>query len=345
MLYQTKNPHGGGTECIRLDVSVNVNPFGTPKEVLDAVARTMTTLYQYPDPCCRKLICAISDFEQLPQEMFLCGNGAAELIYSFCAAERPASALEVAPTFSEYSAALRKTGCKIERYVLRQDNGFEIGYDFLEYLKKSKPNIVFLCNPNNPTGRVIDYPLLCEILTFCNAEKIRLFLDECFLDFTESGISMKQLVCQNPRLFILKAFTKNFGMAGLRLGYGICSDTVLLKKMSDTVQPWNVSSLAQSAGIAALQTDEFLARTRSLIRKERPWLKRELERCGFWVCPSDANYLLFHANTGLDDKLKQRGILIRNCNNFTGLSDGWYRVAIRLHSENKYFIEIIRDVL
>lgn len=346
MLYRTKNPHGGDVyeQKIRLDYSANTNPYGTPQGVVDAMKKTMSELHHYPDPYCRELVQAIAEFEDLPREYILCGNGAAELIYAYCDAVKPRSALELAPTFSEYALGLERIGCRVEHYLLNQENNFDPGEEFLERLEKQKPEAVFLCNPNNPTGRLIPLQLLEKTVEFCTQNDIRLFLDECFLDLSDDGISMKGHLKDHPNLFILKAFTKSYGMAGVRLGYGLCADGDLLTRMSMAVQPWNVSSLAQAAGVAALKETLFLQKTKTLILEERQWLKTELESLGFWVCPSTANYLLFHGVKDLRAALREYGIAIRNCDNYQGLAPGWYRIAVRRHEENKQLIDAIRQV-
>ena len=103
MLYQTQNPHGGDIygRPVRLDFSANTNPYGTPLGVLEAVSSALPMMHRYPDPYCRTLIRAISEFENVPPEFILCGSGAAELIYSYGEALRPKTAVELAPTFSE----------------------------------------------------------------------------------------------------------------------------------------------------------------------------------------------------------------------------------------------------
>lgn len=347
MLYQTKNPHGGDiyAEPITLDFSANTNPFGTPQGIIDAVSESLTNMHRYPDPYCRKLVQAIYEFEQVPKSYILCGNGAAELIYAYCEAVKPKRAVELAPTFSEYALGLQRVGCQVERYFLQQDSGFELGEDFLDFLHAHKPGAVFLCNPNNPTGKTIEPALLDKILDLCREKNIHLFVDECFLDLTDQGESLKGYLASNPQLFILKAFTKSYGMAGIRLGYCMSSDTELLSRMSAAVQPWNVSSLAQAAGAAALQEQEFLQNTKNLIQQERPWLKSQLERLGFWVCPSQVNFLLFHGPEHLHQALKQKGIAIRNCDNYYGLTGGWYRIAVRLHHENEALIHAISQIV
>lgn len=345
MLYQTKNPHGGDIYAgeTRLDFSANTNPFGTPQGVIHALQAALPQMHRYPDPYCRELTQAISDFEGVPKEQILCGNGAAELIYAYCEAVRPKSAVELAPTFSEYALALERVGCRVERYELHPEQEFELGEDFLAFLARTRPEAVFLCNPNNPTGKVIAPPLLQKILALSAEKGFSLFVDECFLDLSDSGESLKPFLRENPRLFLLKAFTKSYGMAGVRLGYCMSGNSGLLTEMSHMVQPWNVSSLAQAAGVAALKEQDFLRKTRACIARERPWLQAQLEDLGFWVCPSHANFLLFQGDAGLPEKLRKKGIAIRNCDNYHGLGPGWYRVAVRLHGENEELIRAMKE--
>lgn len=347
MLYQTPNPHGGDIyqEEITLDYSANTNPFGTPQGVLDAICQALPQVHHYPDPYCRKLVRAIADFEALPQSDILCGNGAAELIYAYCEAVRPRKAVELAPTFSEYSLGLQRVGCPVQRYFLTRENSFSLDARFLAFLKDEKPDAVFLCNPNNPTGKSIPVPLLEEILRLCKRENIRLFLDECFADLSDECFSLKGALRENPNLFLLKAFTKSYGMAGVRLGYGLSADRELLAGMSGATQPWNVSALAQAAGVAALREEQFLKDTRVLVQRERAWLKAELEDLGFWVCPSGVNFLLFQGPVGLREALQKRHIAIRDCANYHGLTEGWYRIAVRLHTENEQLIAAMKLVL
>ena len=234
-------------------------------------------------------------------------------------------------------------GCRVERYFLHQAQNFDLDDRFLSFLEEKKPEVVFLCNPNNPTGRLLPLPLLEQILQVCAAWGARVFLDECFLDLTEDGISARSLLAAHPALLILKAFTKSYGMAGIRLGYCLCADNALLHDMAATSPPWNVSSPAQSAGVAALAERDFLQRTLSLVRTERRWLTDNLTALGFWVCPSHANYLLFRGPLGLREGLLQQGIAIRGCGNYNGLDDGWYRIAVRPHGENEALITAIRQ--
>ena len=347
MLYQTKNPHGGdiydGT--VTLDFSANTNPYGTPQAILDAVTEALPRMHRDPDPYCRELVAKIADFEALPREYILCGNGAADLIYAYCAALRPEKAAQLAPTFSEYGLGLERVGCTdLVSYFLREETGFALEEGILPWLEAEKPRVLFLCNPNNPTGLPIAPALLEQILEKTREMHIRLFVDECFLDLTDGGRSLKGFLEDNPHLFLLKAFTKSYGMAGIRLGYCLSADRALLTDMSRCSQPWNVSGLAQAAGIAALDQGAFLEKTRALVRQERAWLTGQLRELGFWVGESRTNYLLFRAPEGLHERLKARGISIRNCDNYPGLGRGWYRIAVRLPQENQRLMAAIREI-
>lgn len=346
MLYQTKNPHGGDIYGgdIQLDFSANINPLGTPPGVLAAMEQAISQVCRYPDPYCRELVGAIAAFEGVSREHILCGNGAAELIYAYCAAFRPQRAVLLAPTFSEYALGLEQTGCQVSSYPMRQENDFDLDRGFLPYLEGQRPDVVFLCSPNNPTGRLIPPALLEEILTLCRKQGTRLFLDECFLDLTECGVSMKGLLSDHKELFILKAFTKSYGMAGVRLGYCLCADGALLSRMAAITQPWNVSVLAQAAGVAALREQAFMDRSRALIAGERRWLREQLEALRLWVCPGQANYLLLRGPEGLCPALRGLGIAIRDCSNYPGLDQGWYRVAVRQRNENQRLIAALKQV-
>lgn len=346
MLYRMENPHGGDIyrEKIRLDFSANTNPLGTPESAVDAMRGALGEVHNYPDPYCRELVCAIAEFEEVSKEYILCGNGAAELIYAYCNAVKPKVAAELAPTFSEYSAALSCAGGKMERYALAQGAGFELDEGFLRFLERKKPEAVFLANPNNPTGRCVSEKLKEKIVRLCKKEGIYLFVDECFLDLSDDKVSFKKYISEYNRIIILKAFTKSYGMAGLRLGYCISGDENLLCEMARCTSPWNVSLLAQTAGVAVLRDREFLKKALEIVRTERGILCSALKELGFWVCPPEANFILFKGSEGLDKKLREKGIAIRSCGNFCGLGDEWYRIAVRRHEENKALIDAMREI-
>jgi len=347
MLYGTKNPHGGDRYGVpvELDFSVNVNPLGAPPGAREAAVRAAGLLERYPDPHCRELIAALSRYEGVPEEYLICGNGAAELIFSLCAALKPRRALIPQPAFSEYEAALRGAGCQISTFFLPPEEDFALTGAFLEALEGADIDLVVLCHPNNPTGRLIPREILEGAVRLCREKGVRLLVDECFFDLTQGGASCKPFLAEAPNLFLLKALTKSFGLAGARLGYGLCAGGDLLAAMSRTVQPWNVSLPAQLAGAAALGEADWPARARALVRDQREVLRRGLETLSLRVVPSDANFLLFRSGTELKAPLLERGILIRDCAGFPGLGAGWYRAAVKLPGENARLLSALEEVL
>ncbi len=348
MLYQAANPHGGDLygRAVTLDFSVNTNPLGTPPAAVKAVEEAARRLCQYPDPYCRELTAALAGHEGVPEEFILCGCGAAELIYAYCGAVKADRALLTAPTFSEYAAALEAAGGAAAYVPLPEAEGFAVTEAFLEVLEKTACQTVFLCSPNNPTGRLIAPELLEKICRTCGERGIRLFVDECFLELSDGGraASLAGRLAEFPGLFLLRAFTKTYGMAGLRLGYCLCGDGALLAEMSRRVQPWNVSLPAQAAGTAALEDGGFLEAARRLIQEERPRLAAGLEELGFTVCPSQANYLLLKSPIPLHGPLLERGILIRDCANYRGLGPGWYRAAVKRPEENRLLLSALAEI-
>ena len=347
MLFNLKNTHGGDIYelPVKLDFSVNLNPYGISETVKAALHSAVLSADHYPDPYCRELVRAIAEYEKVPENFILCGNGAADLIYAYKTAVRPRKAVETAPTFSEYSQGLSEAKCRISRFELYPEKNFELDGSFLDFLDRERPDTAFLCNPNNPTGRLIQPELLSDILDLCSRKQIRLFVDECFLELSDHGESLKVCLQDHKELFLLKAFTKNYGIAGVRLGYCLCSDACLLEKMAGQMQPWNVSVFAQEAGKAALKDTCFLQKAQKLIPEERKFLMVELQKLGFWVCPSDVNFVLFKAPEKLNEKMRAAGIAIRDCSNFHGLKEGWYRIAVRLHPENEILIKTMQNVL
>lgn len=329
-----------------LDFSSNISPLGLPEGVRAAMERALAQADRYPDPLCRQLRGAIAGAEEVDAAWCLCGNGAADLIYRAVLAKRPGRALVTAPTFAEYEAALDLVLCQVEHYVLKEENGFVVDQGFLNAITPGT-DMVFLCEPNNPTGRTTPQGLLREVLERCREVGALLVVDECFGDFlaAPAAHTVKGCLPEYGNLLILKAFTKLYAMAGVRLGYCLCSDSQFLEKMGRAGQPWTVSALAQAAGVAALQEKEYVQAVRALTAQERPWLQAELKRLGFQVIPGEANYLLFSSQVSLLEPMRRKGILLRGCGNYQGLRDDWYRTAVRTHAENERLIAALQEVL
>ena len=332
--------------CDALDFSANVSPLGLPAGVAAAITNALPTADRYPDPLCRELRAALAGAEGVPADWILCGNGAADLIFRLALAVRPRRALLPAPTFAEYEAALQTVGCAVQRVFLREENEFAVTEEFIDAVTP-ETDVVFLCQPNNPTGQVTPPALVERLVRRCAECGAVLVVDECFLDFLpdRDAWTAKQLLRDAPQLIILKAFTKLYAMAGVRLGYALCGDATLLEKMRGAGQPWAVSSLAQAAGLAALQETAYAGAVRALIAEQRPRMAAGLRALGLRVMDGQANYLLFRATPDFGEKLRRRGAVVRSCANYPGLDAAWYRTAVRTAEENTRLLQIMGEIL
>ena len=328
-----------------LDFSANVSPLGLPEGVARAITAALPTADRYPDPLCRELRAKLALHEGVPAEQILCGNGAADLIFRLVWARKPRRALVTAPTFAEYATALESVGCTVERFFLREQENFAVTNAFCAAIRPGV-DMVFLCQPNNPTGQLTALPLVEQILHRCAACGTLLVVDECFLDFLpDHALHTAKGLLGEGDLVILKAFTKLYGMAGVRLGYCLCGDETLLEKMQTAGQPWAVSSLAQAAGVAALKETAYVDEVRALIARQRPVLTAGLRALGLRVIDGKANYLLFRAPADLNERLRPRGTQVRSCANYPGLGPEWYRTAVRTAPENARLLELMKEVL
>lgn len=329
-----------------LDFSANINPLGTPPKVIQAAKDSMEQICHYPDACQEKLKEALAAYENVPADWLICGNGAAELIFALVQAVKPKRALVMAPTFAEYAQALESVGCEVLREILKKEDGFTLQETILEMIQQEELQMIFLCNPNNPTGILMDPQLLRKIAAVCEERGIFLVVDECFLDFVpEPEIhTLKRKLEGKEHLFLLKAFTKRYAMAGLRLGYGITSGRWLMQQLERQLQPWNVSTPAQEAGRVALEETAYVEEARTVVFREKAYLRQELLRLGYPVLDSQANYLFFEGEPDLYEKLLEQGVMIRDCSNYPGLWKGCYRIAVKLHEENEKLIKKLREI-
>ena len=330
-----------------LDCSANLNPLGMPPQVGETAARAAAQASPYPDPLCRELRAAIAAHDGVTPEQVLCGGGAAELIFRLAFALRPRRALVTAPTFSEYEGALSAAGCAVTRHLLRRERNFDVDEGILEAIGPDT-ELVFLCTPNNPTGRLIDQELLLAAAEKCRGLGAVLAVDECFLPLSCGGPGLAPWLVEYPNLLLLRAFTKSYAMAGLRLGYTLSADTALLERLSLSGPPWSVSTPAQAAGLAALtQCPDWPSQARAFLERERPALAEGLSALGLDVVPGQANYLLFRAAgvTDLKESMLTRGVLIRSCANYHGLGEDWYRVCVGQAEQNERLLAALREVL
>lgn len=330
-----------------MDFSANINPLGLPDGVKNAILNGMDDFCNYPDPLCRELKKEISDYLKVPEKYILCGNGAADVVYRIASAVRPEKVLLTAPTFSEYEESIKVFGSHVEYHYLPKENNFRLDIDILDKIT-SDIGLMFLCNPNNPTGVLTDKETVLKIAEKCKSTNTLLVVDECFMDFLDNPqkYSVVDSLDTYENIIILKAFTKIYAMAGIRLGYGICSDTNVIEGLYRAGQPWSVSVVAQKCGIAALKEIDYVNQTRELIECNRVFLENSLIQLGFEVVNSKANYILFRTEIkSLPHELEKFGILIRSCDNYKGLDDTYFRIAVKSKEDNEYLINCLKKIL
>lgn len=341
------NIHGGDIYKYKpeYDFSANINPLGVNEAIVTAARDSIREIANYPDIRCEKLRSTLSSKLFVAEDYLYFGNGAADVLFTLVLASKPKKALLVSPTFAEYEQALQSVECEIEYYELDSSNDFAIADNYLKALT-SELNMVILCNPNNPVGNTISHELLLRILERCHELNIMLVVDECFNDFLENPEhhTLTPELASYNNLFILRAFTKMYAMAGLRLGYLMSANIELLAKMNNVSQPWSVSIPAQAAGVASLNQEEYVDKTRAHIKKEKKFLCEALSGLRIQYFEPEANYIFFYDLIDWYKELLEEGILIRDCSNYLGLSKGYYRIAIRTRVENEALIKAMRKI-
>ena len=273
-----------------LDFSSSVNPLGPSKKALDAAKGAFSQIAAYPDSNSNELRQTIARHYGISKGNVVVGNGSTELMYLFAEAflKKGEKAVIPAPTFGEYESAVCKTG-ETPKFIKLGKNLTIEREDFKREMAGAK--LVFLCNPNNPTSMLIPKETLTDIIESALEQGTLVFLDEDFLEFVENekNLTMIGKNKKYPNLFILRSFTKIFGLTGLRIGYGIASEEII-NVLSCAKIPWNVNCLAQAAAVAALKDTEHLRVTLELIKKEKAWLQVELGKFGsFKFSAPDAN--------------------------------------------------------
>lgn len=315
-----------------IDLSANINPYGIPTRIKQAMLDAVDTCTQYPDPFCRAARQAIGAAEGVDPDRIYCGSGAADVLDRLAVVLRPKTALLLAPTFAEYERTL--TGADLRFHTLRAAEEFAVTERILDDITP-EVDAVYLCTPNNPTGRTIDPALLREIAARCAQVGARLVVDECFLDFVQGGETLAPCLDAFPSLVLLRAYTKMYTVPGVRFGWCMTADKALIEGLYRAGQPWNVSVIAQACAAACAQERDYAVQTAARIADERAYLAEQLSARGLWVCAGQANFLLFRAqDMDLQEKLAQRGILVRDCANYRGLTRGYYRTAVKMRNES-----------
>ena len=326
-----------------LDFSVNKNPLGASPRALRALGLVEPSAY--PDARCLRLRAGLAAAHDVHPDEVLVGNGSVELIWLLGQVYLAPGddVVIVGPTFGEYEAAAGRAGATIARIDAAEATGFRPDVrEIAEAIRRIGPRLVFLCNPNNPTGQVLEPDEIRMLLDALG--RGLLVVDEAYVELADGVESVVPLGRSDPRLVVLRSLTKSHGLAGLRLGYLVGAAGVV-EAVAGAQPPWSVNAFAQAAGVAALGDDEHVAEGRRLARRARAMLVDGLERLGLPCVPSRASYWLVKVGDGrlVRDELLRRGILVRDARSF-GLP-AYIRVAVRPIDDCERLLAVLAGLL
>lgn len=338
--------HGGDIyrNKVKLDFSVNINPLGMPERVEAALHAAVADCQEYPDILACKLHKAVSDMLNVPKEYLLFGNGASELFMGIVHALRPKKILLPIPSFYGYEYVAKAEECEIVYFPLKEEKDFLPDEDLWHALTE-EIDILFLANPNNPTGQLMSRDYLQCLLKMCSEKNIYVVMDECFIEFCEGNVSMLSRIEEYRNLILVRAFTKIYSIPGVRLGYLVCSNELVLAKIRRQLPEWNISVLAQAAGVACVGNSSYIEDSIKLVNRERTYLEKGFKELGLRVFHGEANFVLVYSEESLYEKLLAQEILIRDCENFKGLSKGFYRIAVKSRKENEILLKAIGECI
>lgn len=324
-----------------LDFSVSTNPFGPPpgiKEVLDGVSITC-----YPDSESAELTQLLAKKLDLPGAQILVGNGSTELIRLVVSAYVDTGDPVFIPqiTYAEYELASHIAGAEVITQPVPEEANFRLDIaETIDLIRRHQPRVIFLCNPNNPTGQYLSREEVETILSVSGDNLI--VIDEAYIAFTDDWWPSTDLV-NSGNLVILRSMTKDYALAGLRLGYAVSAEPIIsvLKRVRP---PWNVNAVAQKAGIIALNANDYLEECRHKIRQAKQFLVEELTNLGLPPLPSPTNFFLVKvgAATEFRQALLRKGVLVRDGTSF-GLPD-YIRLAPRTLPECRKLIKVIKEI-
>lgn len=329
-----------------LDFSANINPLGVPAVLKKELHRIVEEeLEHYPDPDCKQLVEVLAQYHNVHNKNILCGNGASELLQLALEVWPPGRYLLPVPSFVDYEETLRRGGHEVVFLPLRNERGF------VPNLKEIQEQLVrcdglILGNPNNPSSVLLPRAKLLNILVTGK----RILVDEAFVELTVMGEdnSLAGFVEEYPNLLLVRAFTKSLAIPGLRLGYAL-GEASMLEAMQERQVPWSVNRAALSVGDVFSQLKGYREKTRLWLRQELDFFWRGLNRLpGLTAYRPATNFILCHhvqEVSPLREALAQRGILIRCCQNFRGLDQHYFRVAVRSRPENQRLLSTMRGVL
>lgn len=332
-----------------LDYSSNINPLGVPESFKEAVINNFSILEKYPDPEYVELREAIGDYNGISSKNVVVGNGATEILFLYMKAIKVKSAMIVSPTFAEYERALKVSGAQVSYFELKESENFKIDVDrLLEEIQDEE--LVVICNPNNPTGRFISLEDIDKISLVLDKKGKKLFVDEAFIEFIDNWTDKTSILLKRKNIFILRALTKFFALPGVRLGYGLCYDTELLKKISSIREPWSVNSFAELAGKVMLKDEGYIKATELWIEEEKKWFHDELKNIkNIKPYKTESNFILIKLlsmnSKNFRDKMIDEGIVVRDASNFKFLNESFVRLAVKDRDKNKKILEKIEKVV
>ena len=339
--YGTKNPNPQV-----IDFSSNVNPLGCHPGVKRYLKKQLDLISEYPDPNSSDLRANLAWFTGVRKKQIVVGNGATEIIYNFCKTflNKKTPILIPIPTFSEYEVSAKLCECKISFFKT-----MNLSKNLQKFIMKIPRNgCIFICNPNNPTGVLIKKKEMLKIISAAKKKSSLVFIDETFIELVpESNESLIKYIKNYENLFILRSLTKSFGLAGIRIGYGV-SNSQIIDPLQKIKIPWNVSYMAQRAASAAICYHPFLEKTCKLIKKEKDFISSNLAKSKkFTCCDSSTNFILVKTKIKsrlLQKKLQRKKILIRDCSTFRGLNQNYIRIAVKTRKENIKLVKALEAI-
>jgi threonine-phosphate decarboxylase len=328
-----------------LDFSANINPLGSPP-LEKLVLEELKNIGHYPDYSYLDFRRAAGKFVNVDMDCIVPGNGSSELIRLFaeCCLEEGETALVPSPSFGEYATQSLLAGATV-KWVKIGENGLPL----LEESDLEKAKLLFLCNPNNPTGRLLPRDKVIGLADRCEKAGTFLLVDEAFIELSDPEQSVVALAPEREYLFVMRSLTKSFGVPGLRLGFGVTND-MLAAILNLARIPWSISSIAAAAAAYLLGCKEHLERSRQFIREELTWLQPALQGLGLKPLSSSVNFILVNiepkglTSDVLAERTMAQGVLVRDCQSF-GLGRSYIRVAVRGRSENERLIAALEKAL
>ncbi len=325
-----------------IDFSSNVNPLAPPRGLLQYLRKIVSLSRYYPEVDAISARIALANFHGLNPKNIVVGNGANELIHLVTSAFPKGKALILAPTYSEYEQAA--IGHGLEPYFHITKYPFDM--DLSDVNLQEGTSLIYLCNPNNPTGKVIKRDAIIDFQRKASRAGAVLVVDEVHMDL--SDLEKESVIHEElENTVVLRSLTKLLGIPGLRLGYSISSPTLTSK--IDLVRPaWNVNVLAIEVTKNWLDPS-FIQRSKSYASRERAYISNELKKLGFDVIQSNADYVLARISWTTSGELKRRllekGFLIRDASTIMGLDNHYVRIGALSHNKNRKLIQAIKELV